>query len=218
MSFTDILQVAIASITVLIAFLSLVGALRAGVLRRVRFGSLEIEATSEEKRQAQELVQGLQTSLREDVPFETEQLAQYYAQILAQSKISFWFSLIFASLGFVVIILASFLHADGNVQATSVQVFAGVIMDAVSALFFVQSRNAQKSMGEFFDKLRRDRQQLESRKLCDSIENPTAKDAIRMQLALHYADLPDASTIARGIIDTCLNKTQGAEPSVPGDA
>ena len=78
--------------------------------------------------------------------------------------------------------MASFLHSNGNIQATYLQVFAGVVMDAVSALFFVQSKNAQKSMGDFFDKLRRDRQQLESRKLCESISDQTAKDAIKMQL------------------------------------
>ena len=171
----------------------------------MRFGSFELEATPEEKRQAQALVEQIKTSIKENIPFETEQLAQYYAQILSQSKVSFWFSLVFASLGFVAIITAGFLYKDGNMQPTFVQIFAGVVMDTVSALFFIQSKNAQRSMGEFFDKLRRDRQQLESRKLCDSISNQIARDAIKMQLALHYAELPEAASIAQRILDSCLN-------------
>lgn len=217
MATTEIFQILIASISVIIALLSLVGALKSGVLKRIRFGSFELEATAQERKQAKEIVDKIKTSIKDDLPFETEQLAQYYAQILAQSKISFWFSLVFASLGFVVIILAGFLHQDGNLQATFVQVFAGVVMDAISALFFVQSKNAQKSMGEFFDKLRRDRQQLEARKLCEGISNQIGKDAIKMQLALHYAELPEAASVAQGILDSCLTKDKQAEQSTALD-
>ena len=46
---------------------------------------------------------------------------------------------------------------------------AGGIVDAVAALFFVQSKRAQESMAEFFDKLRRDRNHLEARKLCENL-------------------------------------------------
>jgi len=211
MKYEEIIQIIIVSISVLAALSSVVGALKSGVLKRIRFGNFELEATSEETKQAKAVIEKIQSSIKDDLPFETEQLAQYYAQILAQSKISFWFSLVFASLGFVVIIMASFLHQDGNFQSTTVQVFAGVVMDTVSALFFVQSRNAQKSMGDFFDKLRRDRQQLESRKLCDSISNQIGKDAVKMQLALYYADLPESASVAQDILNSCLKKDKIAE-------
>jgi hypothetical protein len=174
--------------------------MRAGVLTRLRLGNLvDIQATPQEREVAKVLVEAAQKN-REDIPFETEQLALYYGQILAQSKISFWFSLIFASLGFLVIIVAVFLYTSASTGATVAQFSAGVIMDAVAALFFVQSRNAQKSMGEFFDKLRRDRQQLESRKLCENIENKTARDALRIELSLHYAEVNNASEIAKTVI------------------
>lgn len=77
-------------------------------------------------------------------------------------------------------------------------------MDAVAALFFVQSKSAQASMGDFFDKLRRDRQQVESRKLCEIISDAKAKDALRIQLALHYAELPNSDEVAKSIFQACF--------------
>jgi hypothetical protein len=70
-------------------------------------------------------------------------LREYHAQGIAQSKISFWFSLVFAALGFGVIVSGLLtLQADKEFskQAGSfVTMLAGTIIDAVSALFFVQA-------------------------------------------------------------------------------
>jgi hypothetical protein len=201
---SNIVSVLVTGITVILAVLAIIGAMRAGVLTRLRLGNLlEIQATP----QARELAKKFSEAAiggREGVPFETEQLALYYGQTLAQSKISFWFSLIFASLGFVVIIVAVFLYTGASAGATAAQFAAGVIMDSVAALFFVQSRNAQKSMGEFFDKLRRDRQELESRKLCESLESATARDALRIELSLHYAQVENSCEVAKTVIQAGL--------------
>ena len=74
MASTEIFQILIASISILIALISLIGALKSGVLKRVRFGSFELEATPEERQQAKALVEKIQTSIKENVSFETEQL------------------------------------------------------------------------------------------------------------------------------------------------
>ena len=83
-------------------------------------------------------------------PFETTALANYYNQALSRTTISFWFSIIFASIGFGVIIFAFLSYSPGDVGGTTVKVLGGTIIDAVSGLFFVQSTNAQKSMSDFF--------------------------------------------------------------------
>ncbi len=197
------IQIIVAGIAVSLTALSIVGAFRAGVLKKVRFGSLEIVASPQEREQVRELVRSVSDPAG-TLPFETEQLALYYGQVLSQSKISFWFSLIFASLGFLMLVGAIFMYSSDAVGTTVAQFVAGTIMDAVAALFFVQSRNAQTSMGEFFDKLRRDRNHLESRKLCNDVEDPRGRDALRIQLALHYAEVPEASGVASSIISTCV--------------
>ena len=186
-----------ASISVAIAFAALIGSFKAGVLKKVKFGAFELEASEEAVAFREALTQ--RSGDEKEVPFEIEQLTNYYTQILAQSKVSFWFSLIFASLGFATIVVAAFLYSDGSGAATAAQFIAGMIMDAVAGLFFVQSRNAQKSMGEFFDKLRSDRLHMESRTLCDSVNNDSAQDALRVHLSLHYAGVSEADSIAKHI-------------------
>lgn len=126
--------------------------------------------------------------------FEVQQLSRYYAQVLSQSQISFWFSLIFASLGFAMIAAAVF---SANMSAMIIQSVAGIIMDAVAALFFVQSKRAQLSMAEFFDKLRRDRDALEARKICDAIENRAARDILKIRLSLHAVGIQSQVDIAQ---------------------
>jgi hypothetical protein len=190
--------------SILVALAIIVVAMRSGFLSRVRFGAFEIVASPKEQAQAAALVAAVTTPDKEPVPFETEQLAQYYAQVLAQSKVSFWFSLFFASLGFGVIVIAGFSYTKDAGGAAAAQFIAGIIMDAVAALFFVQSKNAQAAMGDFFDKLRRDRQQVESRRLCESITSGPARDALRVQLSLHYADVPNREQTAGVIINACL--------------
>jgi len=197
----------LAGVTASIAAASLYGALKAGVLKKIRLGGFEIEANSTEVLELKRAFTEAAKSGTKDVPFEIEQLANYYSQILAQSKISFWFSLIFASLGFAVIVVAAFLFQGADTGSTVAQFTAGVIMDAVAGLFFVQSRNAQKSMGDFFDKLRNDRAHAESRAICETIESPEAKDALRVHLALYYAGVGGHESIADRITKNVFQKS-----------
>lgn len=136
----------------------------------------------------------------EEAPFETEQLASYYSQVLTQSKISFWFSLVFASIGFLIIVLAAFLYSKMDTGSAIARFIAGGVIDAIAALFFVQSNRAHASMADFFEKLRRDRHHFEARKLCESIESASARDALRIRLALHYAEVASSDAIAESII------------------
>jgi hypothetical protein len=206
--FKELIGAIAATVSVAIAFTAIVGAFRAGVLKKLKFGSIELEAPQMDIKVFREAIEHRGTEVTKEIPFEIEQLTNYYSQILGQSKVSFWFSLIFASLGFSIIVVAAFLYTDGSGTATAAQFIAGLIMDAISGLFFVQSRNAQKSMGDFFDKLRNDRLHMESRKLCDSVEDKPAQDALRVHLALHYSGAPNAETIARHITETCLAKAK----------
>lgn len=195
----------IAIIGIIAALFAIIGAFRAGVLKRVRFGSFELQASEKDTQEARALIQAVTTASGDKVPFETEQLANYYAQILAQSKVSFWFSLVFASIGFLIIVLAAFMHADAQAGSTIARFVAGGVVDAVAALFFVQSKRAQESMAEFFDKLRRDRNHLEARKLCESLDTASARDALRLRLSLHYAEVEKPDSIVEAIMNTCLS-------------
>lgn len=95
----------------------------AGVLKKVRFGSFEIETSSRDTsigKETEELakISSDDKNSSNEVPYESKQLANYYTQILNQSKISFWFSLIFASLGFTVILASVMLYNSEKVGTT----------------------------------------------------------------------------------------------------
>jgi hypothetical protein len=122
-------------------------------------------------------------------------LKEYHAQGLAQSKISFWFSLVFASLGFVIIMVSVvkvLSSPSGDWYETigkpSVTLVSGTVVSAVGALFFVQSNRARQLMTEFFDKLRTDRKLDEALQLTRSIEDPVVSSHLKAVLALPFVD------------------------------
>jgi len=192
-------------ISIAVAISAIVGAIKAGVLTKVKIGGFEFNASTKETLAFKKALQKTSETPEKEVPFEIEQLANYYSQILSQSKISFWFSLIFASLGFATIVVSAFLYSNNNGTATVAQFSAGLIMDAVAGLFFVQSRNAQKSMGEFFDKLRNDRLHVESKLISKDIKSEQVKDALKLHLSLHYAGVENSENIAKHITEKCLS-------------
>lgn len=163
---------------------SVAAALRSGVIRAITLGPLSIEGgiTPSEVRDER-------SPPIEDRPFEATALANYYNQALARAKVSFWFSLIFASVGFLVIIFAFVTHEANDVAGTILKIISGTVIDAVSGLFFVQSTSAQKSMSDFFEKLRLDRASAVAREMISEMENPDRRDQLRAQLVIKYAGI-----------------------------
>jgi hypothetical protein len=125
-----------------------------------------------------------------NIELQLHRLDNYYALAMNQSRISFWFSILFASAGFVIIIISAFLYAGNNLASTVISLVSGTVIDAVSALFFVQSRNARQNLNNFFQRLREDNQYSEARSICDSIESSEARDALKIKLALKLSGIP----------------------------
>jgi len=199
----DLLSYATPLLSMLAALITLVLAFKSGALKEFQLGALKIKASEKSVTEHVNMLQSVAAS-ESGLQFETQQLAKYYGEVLAQSRLSFWFSLTFAVIGFLVIIYAAFSPSAVGQGASWLQVVSGVIIDAVAALFFVQSKRAQSSMAEFFDKLRLDRQHSDSQKMCDSIENTLIKDMLRAQLALYYAGLPDSHQVAQNMVSEWL--------------
>jgi hypothetical protein len=201
-SISFILEALTVALTATGVLVTIIAAFKSGILHKVDLNTSRSSKHGNEEAHA--IIQAVAEPWNGKRPYETEQLSRYYAQVLGQSKSSFWFSLIFASVGFFVIIIAGFKYTSTSSGGAILQLLSGVIMDAVAALFFVQSKSAQKSMAEFFDKLRKDRQQVESRNLCESISDPFAKDALKIQLALRYAEIEQSDEVSKGIIQAYL--------------
>lgn len=175
---------AVATAVVSVAF-TVLATVRSGAIKSIRFGSIYIEGgiTSAEIQKIESASSG------GTQPFEIKALASYYNQALSRANISFWFSLVFASIGFGLIVFALVSHDSTDATGTIIKVASGTVIDAVSALFFVQSTNAQKSMSEFFEKLRLDRMNAEAREMISEIEDLERRDQLRAQLILKYAGI-----------------------------
>lgn len=143
----------------------------------------------EQKLIAEGILEQASASTSPSEPFEITALAQYYKQALSRASISFWFSIIFASIGFSFILFAFASYTADDIAGTVLKVAGGTIIDAISILFFVQSTNAQRSMSDFFEKLRLDRLNAEAREMIAEIENAPMRDQLRSQLILKYSGI-----------------------------
>jgi len=168
---------------------------------RFRFRGLEINFDKSLKSETEKVFTELNNSdlagkdiSEHDLDFKVYQLLrQYHAQGLAQSRISFWFSLVFASIGFVIIVISILLIKTEISFFEQSQAFitliSGTIIDSVSALFFVQSNKARTLMSEFFEKLRTDRKIVESLRLANEIEDIKMKSKLKSLIATKFAGL-----------------------------
>lgn len=142
----------------------------------------------------QAAIQTLKPTTRAD-PEERQYLLlkEYHSQGLAQSMISFWFSLAFASIGFLVIVMGlvkiDYKLPISKQTANFIPIMSGTIIDAVSALFFVQSNRARQLMSDFFDKLRTDRKLDESLALLKQIEDGELKSRVQVLLTLQFSNV-----------------------------
>lgn len=185
-------------VSVLGAILGVVSAIRSGALRlstviRPRRSKHNVgETLTREKAQALALIKIIAQPDLEKVRYEEDQLSQYYAQILSQSKTSYWFGQVFASIGILVIIIAIFVHSNNVTESNSamtaaiMESVAGIVMSAVGTLFFRQSGKKDEMWRIFLKNLRDDRKIFEALKLCDTVADPDKKDTLKIALAVTF--------------------------------
>lgn len=166
----------------------------------------EAPSPAQEERLAQERREQLDRERRaETEEREYRLLAEYHAQGLAQSKMSFRLSLIFAGLGFLVIAVAIGLAVasdDASTIASIVPLIGGAVVEAVSGLFFVQSNRARQLMVTFFDRLRADRNLREALELAAAIEDGRVRSRLQAQMALSMA----GASQTEGTLDLLLRE------------
>jgi len=162
------------------------------------------------------LVEGPKEQLEKlRIYLETEQIKQligYHQNGVYQSKISFWFSIGAACVGFAIILLGVFSLFVGTTQTLTtsyVSIGSGAIVDAVAALFFTQSNQARRLMTEFLDKLRLDRQFNEALRLCNAIEDTQMKGELQVRLSLFFAGIRDSLGVNEAVIRPAVRARAG---------
>lgn len=140
-------------------------------------------------------------------------VSEYHHQALSQAKVQFWFSVIGASSGFALIIVAiimALMQQTTTIQ-TVLQVVPGIAIEAVAALFFKQAAETRERATALYDRLRTDRERTYALSLVDSIDNSNVRNAVKAELALHMAGL------ATSPLAQILPGLLGATLSVPQD-
>lgn len=128
----------------------------------------------------------------------------YHEQGLAQAKISFYYSLVGGAVGFIILIASVFYLKE---KQSYVGIISGIIIDAVSAIFFNIANNASKARTAYFDKLRDDTKHKDALVLCQSIEDAKIKDNLRVKLSLYFAGI-DESKICQKTNETCYTDSK----------
>jgi hypothetical protein len=183
------------TLTVLISVLTALIFLTRG---RIRFGKFQLDFERASTERYRKILEEDDNRAIGGTSPHNALLREYHAQGLSQSRVSFWFSLVFASLGFAIIALSVgiFLQqldhaATGWLDTAGKPIFtliAGTVIDAVAALFFVQSNKARELMTEFFDKLRSDRKLDEALRLVEAIPDAAIGSRTRAIIALNFSD------------------------------
>ncbi|MEX1306990.1 MAG: hypothetical protein AB1Z19_00525 [Eubacteriales bacterium] len=119
-----------------------------------------------------------------------ELLKNYHDQALMQASVQFWFSLFAAVAGFVFIII-TILNNTHNMEWFDyvVKVLPGVIIEAVSVLFFQQSKEMRSRATKFFDRLREDEKIERSIDIAESISDEKMKSDVKSKIALHISGI-----------------------------
>jgi hypothetical protein len=116
---------------------------------------------------------------------EDQLLIKYYQQSLEQSNVSFWFSLGMGTLGFLIIVSSIFNPLNQERDLTKIHILSGIIIEAVSALIFVQSNKTTETMVNFAEKIRLDRWMRKGFILTDTIENEDLKSKVKAIITMN---------------------------------
>lgn len=129
----------------------------------------------------------------------------YHKQRLDQSKWAFWLSFYGGIAGFIIIVISLMLNENEWPG-----VVAGGIIEAVSALFYQLSNNANKNVTEFFDKLTVDSNTTQAISLIEKISNDDTKDELVVKVALHLVGISE-DKICNKVRSVCQSKSEGHE-------
>jgi hypothetical protein len=141
--------------------------------------------------ESQEAGGGAVKKLETELGSSEDLLTAYHALGLAQSRVMFWFSVIFASLGFALIaltVVVTVTSAHPTIESGNlVSLISGAIVEAVSALFFIQSNRARALMSAFFDRLRSDKSLDRALELADDVPDELIRSRLKAILAFSLA-------------------------------
>ena len=124
-------------------------------------------------------------------------IRSHHEQALTQATIQFWTSLVASIIGFVFIIVMIFISNYSQWYEYILKVLPGIIIEAVSYLFFKQSSETRNRASDFLNRLRNDEQISKSIVIADSIDDSALKSQIKAKIALHICGISEFTDTER---------------------
>lgn len=128
-----------------------------------------------------------------------ELIQDHHKQAIMQSTVQFWFSLFASVVGFIFIITIIVVSKDLQWYEYIAKIFPGIVIEAVSVLFFSQSKETRERASDFLNKLREDRQFTKSIGIVDTITDEKLKSLIKAEIALRLCGVQDIDVITNEI-------------------
>lgn len=121
------------------------------------------------------------------IPNETEQMKkEYHKQRLWQSKMAFWLSFS-GSIGGFAVIVGSVIYGMATNNNQWPGIVSGVVVEAVSALFYTLSNKANEKISEFFKELTEDSKIKNALELAREMEEGnTVKNQLYVKLFVAF--------------------------------
>lgn len=130
--------------------------------------------------------------------------AEYHEQRLTQSKRAFDLSVRGSIIGFIVIICSVIYGIYAN-ESQWPGIASGVIVEAVSVLFYTISNAMNEKISEFFKELTKDSNVETAVRLSNDIADPMIKDNLKTKLALFLSGI-DEEKICKNYNEVCNKK------------
>ena len=140
----------------------------------------ETQKTKESNLNTKDEVRGLGYQLHLDYH---ESIKRAYNNTIMQYSRSFYFSLVFAVVGFGLIAYALIFKIEANPNWPAV--FVSAVIQSVPALFFYLSDRARRQMTHVFGDLRKDNEVSRAYELLDSIEDAQRRELLKEEIIRH---------------------------------
>jgi hypothetical protein len=134
-------------------------------------------------------------------------MEKYSALNLAQSRTSFIASIVFASLGFLVILsgVAVVIFKLGTLESATIPALSGAVVETVGGLLFAINKRTQKVMLEFYNKLRSDHRVEHAIEIAKELPDRHMGSSLQVLLALQFVE-------AEGVVDLFRQLLDDADP------
>jgi hypothetical protein len=118
-----------------------------------------------------------------------ELIKNHHKQALLQATVQFWISIFAAFFGFVFIVAVILLSPSTEWYEGLINAIPGIVIEAVSVLFFTQSKETRQQSSDFLNRLRQDRLYEKSIAIANEIQDEQLKAKLKAEIALHLCGI-----------------------------